>query len=112
MSSVRQTLTGSVAVCLLAMSREAWAEMAQYICLGQEHGQQAAVTAASETQAVELAKVQWRTVGCYKDNALNGDSAAPPATTQSPPSGVDSNRAGDSWEVDGTDGAKQSPQTE
>lgn len=117
MNSVRQMLIASVAACLLATSLNAWAEMAQYICLGQEHGQQATVIAASAAQAAELAKAEWRTVGCYKDDALTRNSAAPPAM-QAPPSDVGSGRTDDgrrssgSGGGDGTGGAEPYPQTE
>ncbi|SDT24409.1 hypothetical protein SAMN05216496_3744 [Pseudomonas sp. Z003-0.4C(8344-21)] len=103
MNSVRQALIGSVVTCLLTMSLEAWAEKAQYNCLGQEHGQQATVTAASAAQAAELAKAEWRTVGCYKDDALTRDSAAPPAM-QAPPSDVGSGRTDDTRRSSGSSG--------
>ncbi|MCF5705605.1 hypothetical protein GIV24_29225 [Pseudomonas syringae] len=65
MNMSSQTLTGGVAACLLAISLNARAET-EYICLGQERGQEATVIAASESQAVALAKAHWRTAGCFK----------------------------------------------
>ncbi|KAE9640134.1 hypothetical protein EJA70_26375 [Pseudomonas sp. PB103] len=66
MNMASQTLTGSVAVCLLAISLNAQAETAEYICLGQERGQEITAIAGSEAQAVALVKTHWRTAGCFK----------------------------------------------
>lgn len=65
MNMASQTLTGGVAACLLAICLNARAET-EYICLGQERGQEATVLAPSELQAAALAKAHWRTAGCYK----------------------------------------------
>lgn len=66
MNMARQTITGGVAACLLALSLNARAEPAEYVCLGQERGQVVTVIADSEAHARALVKPHWRTVGCYK----------------------------------------------